>query len=257
MSEAKEENNCTSFCKSFSLDHEDASLFCKSQWKWPQPLYIAYKVIIFCYFFAWLVVAGVEQGTIKFLLKADNITLLILLISLLAQLYGAIWYYVSTKKDGSIELKMFWLLKLSWCFYTATFSMAVVMTIFYYSKLYTLVQPMEMFDVALDVNTHAVIAAYLVVDIFMVALPIRPAHVLYTMLFAVAYHAMVMIYTLQTGIVLYTFLDWLNKPVSAAITCSLINTVHFVCHFILYILYRLRLFISEKCTCCSDYKAFD
>jgi len=227
---------CTT--KALLMDYGDATDFCKSQWYCHPLVFIAYRLIIFSYYFAWLVISGIRENSAEYFIYLTNIAFISLNISMLLQMISSIWFHVR-KRDASV---MSWPLKVSWYFYNISFVMALIVSAIYWGALYPEVGWAN--DVDLDVNTHVMNALYVLLDIFIVAIPIRILHFFHTLPIAAAYLTMSVIYNFHTGKAIYPILDWKNNPQEASIyACAVVFAVIPLLHFVLYGLYRARMML--------------
>ena len=103
-------------------------------------------------------------------------------------------------------------------------------------------------------HTHATNSIYVLLDLFVTAMPIRLLHFYFGAIYAVLYITFSSVYTLSGGSnysnqpYIYRFLDWVNQPDRAAIYSmgSLFLAAPGV-WFLQFCLYQLRLSLARNC----------
>lgn len=259
---------CT--CNALSLAHEEPHVFATPQWHWPQVIYILYRLIVFGYFFSWLVISVIRKNSTDYFIYLTNYAFILLNLSILLQLISSIWKYKKMRQtpegredDLNGELAMPWFLKFSWYVHTVSSDMALVVSLIYWTVLYPQadaepeVLNLELGmtnetndgtnDFDLNFNTHAMNSIYVVVDIFIVAIPVRILHVLYTLPIAGVYITLSVAYTLQTEKAIYPILDWINTPGEASLYAFAVGFALVpLFHLVLYGLYRARSVLHSK-----------
>lgn len=142
--------------------------------------------------------------------------------------------------------------KASWVIYSIAACVGPVITVTYWSAVYT---PKVRVDGA-DVDAHAVNSVMIIVDTLMCSIPIRFFHVVYPMAFMLLYAIFTVIYWLSGGTnnigkpYVYAVLDYQNHPVIATITILCIFFIALpLSQLFLYWLYRFRCWLKTRKAC--------
>ncbi|KAL8604343.1 hypothetical protein ACOMHN_028106 [Nucella lapillus] len=140
--------------------------------------------------------------------------------------------------DWAVSLP--WYVQGYWCLSNVIQVMALVVTVTYFGALYSASQGVSL----LDLNVHGISSVMIVIDVVVCARPVRLMHVLYPLLYGMAYVIFSAIYWSQDHVnnVLYpNVLDW-NYP---GPTCGVVVGLALVgiplLQLVHYGVYRLRL----------------
>ena len=102
-----------------------------------------------------------------------------------------------------------------------------------------------------NTSTHIANSLYVLVDVSVTAIPVRIAHVLHVLVFAITYVAFTIIYWAAGGTsadgntYIYSVIDYGNTPSKAADWLIGVFVALTFLHFAMYALYRLRVFVSD------------
>lgn len=139
--------------------------------------------------------------------------------------------------------------KASWVIYNIAAGVGPVITVAYWSAVYT---PGKRVDGA-DVDAHAINSVMIIVDTLMCSIPVRLLHVVYPMLLMITYALFSVIYWKSGGTnpfgqpYIYAVLDYQNHPTVAAIT---IVSIFFIAlplsQSFLYCLFRFRCWLKNR-----------
>lgn len=158
-----------------------------------------------------------------------------------------------TEGDFNVEVPLKGHHKAMWIIYETGASVAVVITLLYWSLLSG--GNLTGVYLGLDITTHALNSFFLLIEVAITSLPIRVLHVIYPVCFAFIYMIFTVIYWAGEGTdaiynkrFVYPILDYSNSPglaVGLFLGAALVAVplVH-VCIF--YGLYRLREFVVTK-----------
>jgi hypothetical protein len=98
---------------------------------------------------------------------------------------------------------------------------------------------------------HSLNSVYVILDMMISATPFRLLHMLYTVVLGSAYALFNAVYFMNDGTILegrhyaYNVLNWV-KPTEAIVTCTLCIVLSILSQTVLFLLYRLRLWIHSK-----------
>jgi len=138
------------------------------------------------------------------------------------------------------------LYKLQWFLYNIAATMSVGVTLYYWTFDYTGT------GISLsDLNVHILNAVFMVVEHIFSSMPWRILHVVYPMLFTILYTKVTVFYWMYVdGQPMYAVLDYSNRPgLAALLVFGGLFVVLPAIHFLLYLIYRLRLyFVGRKLT---------
>ncbi|KAK2179397.1 hypothetical protein NP493_493g02005 [Ridgeia piscesae] len=142
------------------LSHPNPTLFVTSQWRCPPVVYAVYRGVVALYFVSWIVLSGVwtyewaasDSDRIKWFIYLTNWSFLVLTLDVLLQAVLVAVAVAYDKKGECLRLM----------------------------PTGTTVHPV-------DWNTHCVNAAYVLVDTFITAIPLRLLHFYYGVTFGVIY----------------------------------------------------------------------
>ena len=95
--------------------------------------------------------------------------------------------------------------------------------------------------------THMINTIFILSNFFVSAKPIRVLHFYQVLLVATVYVVFSVIYQVSGGSAIYTVLDWDNVKTTLPLTFCLVCIALPLTHFMLYGMYRLRIFIYSRC----------
>ena len=142
-----------------------------------------------------------------------------------------------------------WYMKLTWLLGNIFYTFGIVVTVVYFAAVH---QGGTSYH---DLNMHAFNTVQIVIDIAIVARPIRLLHVIYPLGYGLCYIIFSVIFWSQDKVnnVLYVnVLDW-NKPGTTAIVVVVLAVVGIpLIHLFLYGIYRLRVYTFKQCCRTND-----
>ena len=140
-----------------------------------------------------------------------------------------------------------WHMKLTWLLASVLYVFGIVVTLVYFTALFPSIGVSDGF--IHDLDMHAFNSLQIILDIFIVARPVRLLHIIYPLIYGVCYLVFSVIYWSQdkTNNVLYPdVLDW-NQPGRTGIFMGLLAIVGIpLLQLILFGIFRLRLFIYKR-----------
>lgn len=141
-----------------------------------------------------------------------------------------------------------WFCKLSWVLFSIIANGAIIVSVVFFAALYPQAYPDGDFPSVEDFNLHAVNTIVVIIELFLSALPVRILHMVFTMMFGLAYTGMsLLLYFFYKKTAIYPeVLDW-NYPVKTGLVVGgLILVAVPVVQLVLFSLYKLRVFIFRK-----------
>ena len=138
--------------------------------------------------------------------------------------------------------------QIQWCLFNITTNVNLVVTIIYWSVLYS---PSLDFSLFYDFNLHATPAILTTLDLCVTAVPVRLLHFVYPLGFGIAYVTMTLIFWAVGGRTpygpIYPILDYENKPgLAAGVICGTAALV-VVLQGVLWAVYKLRIRVWGRC----------
>lgn len=176
----------------------------------------------------------------------------------LTNLYGSclitLWYFhpkfLDKLENFTFDKPMPLSFKIYWGLHTTTLTISLVITIIYWIFLFPLY--IETIPVnALSILAHAFNSILMVIDVIIVAFPVRILHIFLPILFTLCYLIFSIIYYFAGGTdslgnrFIYPILDW-NKPGVALRTSGLVLILFCIIAFILFIIYKIRIIIHRR-----------
>lgn len=140
--------------------------------------------------------------------------------------------------EASRDFPMSWFHEAVWVIYNIASTAAILVTIVYW-VVFRGASPMS-------VVFHAVNSVVMVCDTMLSSVPVRLFHVVYPMLYFIAYIMLTVIYWAYGGII-YSLTDYTATPVWAALSVVCLFFIGVpLCHSMLFGFYRLRVWIKAK-----------
>jgi len=238
------------------LTLDDSRFFYKSQWSKNWKSYLLYRTVVFCYMISWLIYQLVYEAEREILYKYmhffTNIQVLCInlyfLVSLLVALYG-----VSCVRnlDALEATPSRWFHKITLLLHTLCFNASLVTILLFWTLLASnsdrpLVTP-------INFHVHGVTLLLMIIDLFVIKLPVRLLHFVYTSVLGLLY----VLYTFilhVTGVqsAVYSFLNWEKSPGNAVGMGLLFSICGAVAgQTVAYCLYRVRLLLRRSPCCYS------
>lgn len=138
--------------------------------------------------------------------------------------------------------KLCWYYTLIWLVHTTALDGSIIITITYYALLTPVFS-------STSINNHLINTVIMLIDLFVIAVPVRLYHFVYMSLYALTYTIFSLI-LFGTGYntAIYGPLDWEMGPgLAAGLAIGLILLGSLIAHTIMYGLYRLRVLLASKC----------
>ncbi|GFO44007.1 protein rolling stone-like [Plakobranchus ocellatus] len=249
----REEFRYRSLGFSYNLPHH----FVVSQWHINQSKFLAWRTFWFLWHLAWLIRSiqyeiskqNYTLRSLKWCIYLTNWAYTILLLQSGVHL-AVVARYTHEKKTKAEDFKderAGRLMKLLWFLSNIAFDAAIIVTILYWTLVF------KELKTAFTLMTHAANSLYVILDIFLVACPVRLLHFLYSCGVATAYLAFTVLYHLADGTnsdsepYIYSSLDWSNPVGSSVLAASVILVAFPFVHLFQFTLHLLRLYIAESC----------
>ncbi|GFR63126.1 protein rolling stone-like [Elysia marginata] len=246
-------------CRALGLGYPFPHHFVKSQWRWNHKLFIAWRAFWFVWHFGWLIRSihhEIDQEDykgegLKWFIYLTNWSYAVLFFQSGVHLavVAHSTYKGKTEKEHFKDEEAGWQHKILWFLSIIGFDAAIIVTILYWSLVF------KKLDYALSVMTHGVNSLYVLLDIFIVASPVRLLHFVYSCGYAGVYLLFSIFYHLADGTnssskpYIYSALDWSNTGKSAGMALGVILVAVPLVHLFQFALFTLRLHLAE--TCCS------
>jgi len=140
-------------------------------------------------------------------------------------------------------------IRFSWLSYNLISIAAIVVTVSYFSYVYVTelqVEPNIITEIG-NMHRHGINSLVTIVDVIILAYPVRIYHSFYTMLYGWMYTLVAFLYWLpdKENHVIYVTMDF-NKPMLTLIGCIFLSSVTVFLQFIHYLVYRLKLYIRDR-----------
>lgn len=228
--------------ENLKLDHPDARVFYSSEWTESRSFYLKYRVVVFLYMLIWLIYdLATDDG--RFFLYLTNIQVLIINFYLLTSMVVVFSSFQIRNVPGNHRTA--WLHQTEFLLQSISFNLSFIVVMLYWP----LVAPHSTKPqlTGINLHSHGATLIVMVIDLFIIKLPVHQLHFVYTMAVAVIYFYYSLILHL-TGVesAVYKFLDWESSPVRAAVIGSLfVFPGSFFAQSANFALYRLRLYIKN------------
>ncbi|GAB1602094.1 protein rolling stone-like [Argonauta hians] len=241
------------------LNHEDPSVFVKSQWPFDQRLYVLYRVVVAMGFIAWII-ADIIDETEKFykdrfwiwFIFATNWSFILLTLTTIMEAICCSYYYVAARGllDSHYLQTMPIPLKVLWLLYNLAANTAIVITISYWSYIFFM-EHSRFLMTTMSKMKHMMNTVYVIVDLMLACRPIRIFHMLFPVMLGSIYAIFNATYFLNDGTILdgrhyaYNVLNW-NVPAEAIVTCILCIAQSIFSQVVLYHLAAARLWLHSR-----------
>ena len=262
------------------------------QWL-PLPLFAIYRVLLFLYIFAWLLVsAAVTTSGGRWLVYLTNLSYLVLVlgtgaIAILCVVYTIVYYANRNciqnlpKVETPIQLtytqdNIPWYVKLVWFLYISGSTLAVLVTIGFWTVLYrcdsngsnnnttsltvnnttnltvnnTTDSTGNCAPSALTVHTHGVNGLLALVDLFISRVPFQFLHFFYPAILTALYALLNGIYYAAGAGVIYTPINYGGNLGIAVVLVIVLALSPMPIYIILFLLAWLRDVVYKKVACC-------
>ena len=235
------------------------------QWL-PLPLFAIYRVLLFLYIFAWLIVsAAVTPSGGRWLVFLTNLSYLVLVlgtgaIAILCVVYTIVYYANRNciqnlpKVETPIQLtytqdNIPWYVKLVWFLYISGSTLAVLVTIGFWTVLYRC-DNSSCAPSALTVHTHGVNGLLALIDLFISRVPFQFLHFFYPAILTALYALLNGIYYAAGGGVIYTPINYGGNLGIAVVLVIVLALSPMPIYIILFLLAWLRDVVYKKVACC-------
>ncbi|XP_008199214.1 protein rolling stone-like [Tribolium castaneum] len=252
--------NCS--LKQLSLEHDEPITFVVSQWqRKPKPsiVYLVYRWIIALFFLVTSVLSlwdfkyhdADASFKPKWWIYVTNwgyttCTLQSLIVAIILSICVLAPRLRSNPNLQSSSLKFY---KLYWVLNVIATGTAFEITIMYWSLIYD--------EKVVDVNAmtffvHANNSVLMMIDLFVVAHPIRLLHCCYPVVFGICYVVFTVIFyaaggtTTEGQVIIYDILDW-RKPGTTTVICLAALAFTVIVHVSCWGLYKFRIWTHSKC----------
>lgn len=138
-----------------------------------------------------------------------------------------------------------WYHKVSWVFYIIAANNAVLVTVVYWSLLYTGFHIREA-----DVAFHLLNSVFMLIETCLSSIPVQLLHIVYAVLYGVVYFLFSVVFWLLGGTTggnkyIYPILDYESKPAKAAVVVVLYGLVGLpVAQLLIFGLFKLRCYLK-------------
>ncbi|XP_064632745.1 protein rolling stone-like [Lineus longissimus] len=247
------------------LNCDNPSLFLTSQWpRFSEGCFVIYRVVLAMVVTAWLVFNIIDEvqtfyyNDVKvWFAYATNWGFLLLGIILVLLAIQSLVYYCCQKKlpkDGSLPANI----KFTWMLYNMASNSNLVISICFW--VFLVFMDNSFYFGSIDSETkHSFNSVVILMDLFVTATPIRLLHFIYPVSLGLLYAFFNIVYFLMDGPgpdgrnhYVYAVMDW-NKPGTATGAVFLGLGLSLVCQIVLFGLYKLRVFIHDKCYSSKEY----
>ncbi|KAL5475741.1 hypothetical protein EMCRGX_G025591 [Ephydatia muelleri] len=251
----------------------------------PLPIFVVYRVLLFCYIFSWLVVHAVTHNfKWKFFIYLTNLTTLLinadlLLLTTLCVAYAVLYYcnrpmlvsrLLPEKPGRYSQDQIGWYVKVSWFLHNSATALAIMIALGYWSLVYQCPPsvagtvstpnasdpaPQQVSNAscadASTIHAHGIDALLLVLDIFLSRVPVQLYHFSYLCAFTFAYIVLTLIYwgaggtNVQHQLYIYSVLDYTTKKTSTLFAVLLVFAP-MVFFIIVYFLALVRDLVTSR-----------
>lgn len=234
----------------YSLEYSCPEDFVLSQWSNNPVPYAIYRTIVAVYFFimVFYTALGGNLGW-KIFIMLTYWSFYVLSFSEILRAAN-VWHYIALKREKSdvhAELRNSPRIKLQWFLHNITSCSAQIVTLLFWTIAYdgagyTLI----------NLNSHGINAAFILIDTLVTRMPVRLLHCIYTCAYGFTYCLFTYLYFLAGGTshlgypYIYKPLNYGEKPATALAYIVVITAlVAPLLHSMIFFLYRFRVFIHR------------
>ncbi|XP_057317350.1 protein rolling stone-like [Hydractinia symbiolongicarpus] len=246
--------------KNFALKHDDSNdFYCMQFWCVPRWIIWCLRVIFTVYHLSTLLFSIIVHSSRIWPVFLTNWTMVIMLvyfiwITALSGMFGLNLQFESLKDqnvDQHTEIvaarkEIPWHVKLFWAWYNVTYVITIVTDLMYWGFVY---QPshFDTFDMRFsNINDHSALLAMLLIDFTFHRIPVHLYHVVYSIVVAVIYLMVSIIYTLSSGRYVYKVLNWKDDAGKAVFFFFIALLLAVIIQIVMYGLYRLKIRIKNN-----------
>ncbi|KAJ3656189.1 hypothetical protein Zmor_015285 [Zophobas morio] len=235
-----------------TLRHKNPYIFVTSEWqKESSFIYVVYRWAVAIFFVITLFLCFIEDWNepvsfqVKFLLYFTNWAYIISTFQavVIADLTTKVFRRLCKKSRSNLKCyQVYWLSNI------LSTDIAFLVTIWYWTFIYN--PKVDVLSLA-NIFKHALNSVVAMVDLFIVAHPVRLLHGIYSAVFLVVYGLFSAAYYVCGGLgkngytYMYTFLDWRKPWCTFGICMGLVVIVN-ILHSVVWLLYQLRKWIRSK-----------
>ncbi|XP_071083146.1 protein rolling stone-like [Haliotis cracherodii] len=242
--------------RNFGLNHSEPRIFVSSQWGHPR-LYLSWRIFWALFHTSWLVSSMVSStkvtssplGGAVWFIYLTNWTYLLLTTSTV--LDAVIVVFVRINRHDIINgftSYLPWYLKVSWLLNSVVTEGSLHISAIYWSFVFT-----DQNITVLRFILHGMNSIYVLVNLFITAMPVRVYHVIYPVIYGVIYTVFSVVYHVLGGTnekgepYIYKILDWSNlKRTLPLVFLSTFVALPFLYLFVFFI-HKLRIYLRSKC----------
>ncbi|CAG0887997.1 unnamed protein product [Cyprideis torosa] len=249
------EGCCGSCCRwwkneKWGFDHDHPNDFLRSQWAPEDQLkptlgYVIIRGLLFGYFLAFTTYFLIDSDPKYYFIYLTDWVFTVILVDGTVQFLLALWAYVKPSQEILVMTKV---LTITWILSTITYGAAIVVTIGYWTLVYTESKENEDYQLYTDIVMHGVNSVYVLISMAIEAKPIRLKHVYLVVCWQCLYLLFTIIYYAAGGTdadgetAIYNVLDW-AKPGETIGFSAVSLAIVFISHIIVYALYIFRCWI--------------
>ncbi|XP_071529756.1 protein rolling stone-like isoform X2 [Panulirus ornatus] len=245
----------------FKLDHPEPTLFLGSEWQ-GEPFegvklwYVVYRWAWAVYHFSWWVVNVVSEGGIQapiqrkayhFIYLTNWAYFSIMIMNMVhACIISVSW--LRYRRAANLPKRTTLSLKVLWALQNIVFLPALLITAAYWTVIYDPANPVT----ALNAEVHIINSVYVIIDLWVVASPLRILHFYIPLCFLFVYLVFTLVYWAAGGTTpegetaIYSIVDWDNLTVTLPfVFCS--AALSPLMQGVMWALYRARVALRERC----------
>ncbi|XP_039259225.2 protein rolling stone-like [Styela clava] len=233
----------------FYTSESENDLFYRTEWNPSRRIFLVYRVVTWAYQLGWWMAYHIYFG----IYEPTTLTTTYLFLTTWAFTFSTIYFTLALalamvgvidQKDGTTIKKQSTkaLRDSMWVFHSVMQTFNVIVTVLYWAAFRS--NP----PIAFSYHTHGINVVLSVIDVFVVAFPMRLFHVVYPFTFSVAYFTATLIFHFA-GVTsaVYALIDWANHPgLAAGIGVAGCTLGCIIGHSFFFGLYSLRLILSRK-----------
>uniref|UniRef100_H2YYR0 Protein rolling stone n=1 Tax=Ciona savignyi TaxID=51511 RepID=H2YYR0_CIOSA len=233
-------------CKHFWYNDCEAEKFQRIQWTKNRWVHLAYRGFMFAFTLGWLIGAYVvnkDPTVYQFISNWTEVVMnLYFLVAFLVSIYGAV-----KRHDAPSTEQIRWFHIVNWWLFNVACTAAFNVTIFYWALIGSR-RTLERNLQPVTFHLHVTNSILFLIDIFMVAFPVRLLHFFYAPLYGVVYILfMLIIHWTGVNSAIYAAVNWATQPaISSGYSIAAIIVLPIVLHCMLFGLYHLRALIARR-----------
>ncbi|KAL4227113.1 hypothetical protein ACF0H5_015086 [Mactra antiquata] len=229
------------------LNHDDPSLFVKPQClkPWMYIIWTSFWALFYLVTLSLEIFYNIDYGG-KYFIYLTNLSYLLQSVNVYLDFTITIYVHWRCKdiRDGDTA-NTTWYIQVLWTVFNINNVVSIMVTLMYYALL----DPNFNHS---SINTHLLNSVYTLSTLLFCAKPLQILHFYQPIIFGFLYTVFSIIYHIAGGDPIYSVLDWNKTGNTALFTCFLLFIGIPVLHIVMFALYTLRKFVSEKCVCYKD-----